>query len=630
MLRQAPVSSMPEYVRQGNFSCPVGGVVLFDNSSQAHRAVADSFLNISNSSSHRCWRRIHNTLSRNNTSTRNSSSSRKHNTSSRFDDSSWSRVSQFASRQHSCSRRNSSSRMHSSSPLLLLLLLEALLLPDQLLLLPDRLLLLLLLLLLLAAPLLLPARLLLPETPLPFIPDIPANATVAYGVMRLEGFEFAPSRGQMLFMCPVANLPESLITTTCRLLNANPLNRPDESGAVAYAGNYNVAFPTMDIDFMVELVFVQLEVSVLPERQVRNVVARSLLCDCNASSSYFALQGFGTDSGRDLGKVVGFYGDLARFFLCCAVLLLLECVLSLLLTWERRHFQMITIFICFLVMVQDALMVLFVSRSVLSAETDAKTVCLGLGSVFHLFVMSALAWYTAASVHVFFVFFNTGQYMRYSYTTSSRNAVMYHICCWTFVFVDWIIVWGLYGASPSLSYGPVKPYAFCWIETSSVLIGAFYAPAIAVLALSLVLTCIVCFQVFRVRRYHKKINFQSIAEIVSIFLTCSGGLIALVVLGSLLVIYADDNVPYMLLVASLLFFVQALSLWVVLFPRRHNMVIWAMMASGELGQLQRANSSMKEISAKLDRSTANNGCDHDNNKRVTDDDREHPLLRHLR
>lgn len=126
-------------------------------------------------------------------------------------------------------------------------------------------------------------------------------------------------------------------------------------------------------------------------------------------------------------------------------------------------------------------------------------------------------------------------------------------------------------------------------------VPAFYGPALAVLAVSLVTTVIVCVQVCSVRTYHRGVTVQTIVEVMSIFLTCAGGLIALVVLGTLLVIYSDNGLAYMLLVAALLFFLQALALWLVVFPRKQNMILWALVLSCSAKGLQRKGSSLKDL-----------------------------------
>lgn len=130
----------------------------------------------------------------------------------------------------------------------------------------------------------------------------------------------------------------------------------------------------------------------------------------------------------------------------------------------------------------------------------------------------------------------------------------------------------------------MAPYSFCWITNSDVLIGAFFVPTAIVLLISFVLTTIVIVQICQVRSYHDKLGWQSVFELFSIFFTCSGGLIALVVMGTLLVVFADSPNQLLIMVAAVLFVIQALAFWVVIFPRRSNMTLWAMLFMCQLGK----------------------------------------------
>lgn len=112
---------------------------------------------------------------------------------------------------------------------------------------------------------------------------------------------------------------------------------------------------------------------------------------------------------------------------------------------------------------------------------------------------------------------------------------------------------------------------------------------------SLVLTSLVIVQICRVRRFHDKINLQSVLELVAIFATCSGGLIALVVLGVLLVVFADNPNQVLLLASACLFLVQALAMWIIVFPRKGNMKLWTMLLTCKLKRLQKKNSSLSKL-----------------------------------
>jgi hypothetical protein len=440
-------------------------------------------------------------------------------------------------------------------------------------------------------------------------PSLPGvSFTFVWGLMRFDNFSFQPAPGQSMYLCSRADLPAATVVE--HVMMAQPglgvfcvglpgarvgqaaSNRTQLTSKGSFDVPLNVAYALLD---MAELVLIA-----QPNPNDANssrVVSRALLCVCNLTALLS-----NSSSQQSFGEVVGQYADYSRFVLAVAILLALECALTLCLTWERRHHQFLTILICVLIMLQDSMIILYSSRDVINKDTDINALCLALGPVFHLFVTSSLAWYAAATFNVLVIFFRNGQFGRFAYAKSSYNAVWYHVVCWSFVLVDFCIVWGLYGITTPdgrhmFSYGPVPPYAFCWILDSRVLIGAFFAPALAVLTFSLVATVVVCFQVCSVRCYHKKVNAQTILEVMSIFLTCSGGLIALVVLGTLLVIYADDPQPFLLLIAALLFLLQSVALWLVVFPRQQAMMLWAYLLTCTAGQLQRKGSSLKSMNS---------------------------------
>lgn len=156
--------------------------------------------------------------------------------------------------------------------------------------------------------------------------------------------------------------------------------------------------------------------------------------------------------------------------MCVAIFFLAQVFFSLLLTWERRHFQFIQLLLSGLIIIQDVMIVLYMSRSVISGNSSAD-LCLGLGSLFHLIVVSCIMWYGAISLNVFFVFSFGGKLEHLTYQSSVRSKVAYHIVCWSLAIINFVIVWGLYG------YGAMTPYSFCWIPNSDILIGTFFAPA---------------------------------------------------------------------------------------------------------------------------------------------------------
>ena len=447
----------------------------------------------------------------------------------------------------------------------------------------------------------------------PLLPP-PVPLTFVWGLMRLDNFSFEPQpfEVQSLFVCTAANMSISAVlrppptvpltgTPFCRGLSSALLGQPSSPQIQLMSmGSFDVpltaAIPALE---MVEVVMVAQ--SNATNALLATVLARALLCSCNVSVTV------ASNTQQNFGQALGQYADATRFVMLVAILLALECALTLCLTWERRHHQFLTILLCVLIMLQDSMIVVYSSRTIIDKNTDIAALCLGLGPVFHLFVTSVLAWYAAATFNIFAIFYNNGMYARFSFSRSRRSALWYHVVCWSFVLVDFCTVWGLYAvttpATPPassrhpLSYGPVAPYAFCWIQDNSVLIGAFFAPALAVLAFSLGVTVVVSVQVCSVRCYHKRVNGQTVLEVISIFLTCSGGLIALVVLGTLLIIYADDPQPFLLLVTALLFLLQSVALWVVVFPRKQAMIMWALVLTCNAGQLQRKGSSLKDMAS---------------------------------
>ncbi len=328
-----------------------------------------------------------------------------------------------------------------------------------------------------------------PTDPVPRIP--------IWGIMRLENLSFMPEQGQMLFLCglppplpgppplspppppPPVTVADMQVPGRCKAIPAIRLYTTATTPVVAASGSYDVLLQMVfDSTEFVELVFVKLRPGT-PD--VQNITSSARLCSACTPTLILAPNGGLGSSGQDLGLVFGVYSDYTRFVMLVSILLVVECGLSLLLTWERRHHQFLTLLLCILIALQDSMIVLFTSRTVISRDTDVNTLCLGLGSVFHLFVVSSLAWYCAASLHVFFLFFRNGKYQRFTFTRSRKMARLYHIVCWSFVLLNFVIVWGLYALPPKgatngnnlhpYSYGPVPPYSFCWIFDSSVLIG---------------------------------------------------------------------------------------------------------------------------------------------------------------
>lgn len=255
-------------------------------------------------------------------------------------------------------------------------------------------------------------------------------------------------------LCPTVNTSASLIFSTCRVLIMAPFNSTSAGAldAVTIAGSYDTPFRTpIETRLMAEAVFIDTTTtsfSIPPVFRVDFVEARAVLCSyCNPQAPPGTL-GLGS-SGQDWAKIYGSYADYVRFLMALAIFLLSQvdvcvCVvlagnlcfsskvfLSLLLTWERRNFQFLQLLLSGLVIVQDLLILIFTSRSVLSGNSDINTLCLGLGSVFHLFVMSCVVWYGAASLNVFFVFAFAGKLDMYAYPSSARNKLVYHLVCWS-------------------------------------------------------------------------------------------------------------------------------------------------------------------------------------------------------
>ncbi len=441
----------------------------------------------------------------------------------------------------------------------------------------------------------------------PSPPPLPPGAVPFWGSARLENFQFRPAQGQKLLICPLVNMSRTALfssTPACKVMIMRPFNFSSPvSDAVQVAGSYNTPFPRMlDIREMAEVVFVETlppaSQTNPPSFTVTAISGRAVLCANCTLGSVTGTLGLGS-TGRDLSAIFGNYADVLRFLMAIAIFLLAQVFFSLLLTWERRHFQFLQLLLSGLIIMQDIIIVLYMSRSVISGNTDPR-VCLGLGSVFHLVVMCCVLWYGAISLSVFFVFAFHGKFERFAYQSSHRMHAIYHVVCWSLALIDFLIVWGIYGANAGWSYGFTGPYSFCWISNSDVLIGAFFVPASIVMIVSLVTTSIVMVQIFRVRKFHDKLTVNSVLELLAIFITCSGGLIALVVMGVLLIVFSDNPNQVLLLISGILFVLQALALWVVVVPRKSNMQLWALFFVCRIGDLQKPQSSFSKKAARAE------------------------------
>lgn len=400
-----------------------------------------------------------------------------------------------------------------------------------------------------------------------------------WGLVRFESFECEAAGGLAIYYCPVANLPASSIAALCSFLPMEVVGQTfPPGGLVTYSGNFDVTFRNVTaLSNIVEFVMVFLDGLKLPTLVPVDVWGRALMSTEEALLTGASL-GVG-DSSRSVQKVFGVYSDVSRFLLHVSILLALECVLSLLLTWQRRHFQfiMIVIGICMIC----TFIFLSVNTNIASFgdAQQANRTCMALGFLLHLSLASSIGWYAAISVNLFFVFFFPGRYVRFAYHFNVTSQVMYHVVVWSYVLVTSVIVWGLYGANPTWSFGPLQPWQFCWIGSSSVLLGVFFIPSFIVLALNITLTTIMVVFMCRVRANSpggRGLNVSAVMEIVSVATVVNGGTLAIGLLGILLIVYASTPTASLFLISSIVFFVQAATFWLVVFPRSENMNLWAL------------------------------------------------------
>jgi hypothetical protein len=278
----------------------------------------------------------------------------------------------------------------------------------------------------------------------------------------------------------------------------------------------------------------------------------------------------------DISSSFGVYSDLSQCFVYLGILLIVEVLLSLFLATKRRADFVVVVMVSFCVLVQTLVFAINTTRNtIVSSNVNA---CVGMGAVFHLSVIAGIAWYAAASVNLFFVLAKNGLRKRMAF---AQNKLIYTVCVVAFVSVDWLVVWGLWGSSPTLSYGVVQPWNFCWITSPAVLLGSFFVPAILVMSLNVVISVIIVFNILEVRLSTKRLSWKTLVEIVSIMVAVNAGTIAVGVLAILLLFQTDNPTPVFILITGLLLMVQALSLWLMYFSRSENMSLWGGMILGK-------------------------------------------------
>lgn len=433
------------------------------------------------------------------------------------------------------------------------------------------------------------------------IPPPPQNQSYVWGIIRFEQLEYVAGGGISVYVCNATNITDQL-TQLCIMTPIFPFGIDPNSvagGTLQYSGNYECPLPRRLVNpvQMVEMVVARVNDA---QTVTLDVWGRVSLCTGCQAINNVPPQGAGATQ-RDLAKVFGVYNDVSRFLLYTSVLLCVQTVFSLVLTWERRRNQFIIIVICSLAALQDVLLTIFSARNLLgSSQQQADTTCTALGSVFHLVLSCAVAWYAAISVNLFVLFFRSGYYRAAAYHYSRATRITYHVTCWGYALLSFVLVWVLRAFNTGWSYGTLPPYDFCWISSTYVLLGCFFVPAMMVMALNLVLTIMMIVSIVRVRSNSRRFNVSSLVEITSVTLVVNMGILAIGLMGILLILLTNNPPPVLLLVSSIFFFLQAFTMWIVFFPRKENFVLWTMFFCCKLGRLQRKNTSlgsMKETSS---------------------------------
>jgi hypothetical protein len=203
--------------------------------------------------------------------------------------------------------------------------------------------------------------------------------------------------------------------------------------------------------------------------------------------------------------------------------------------------------------------------------------CVVRGFFQHFTACSMLAWYTLSSIHFYCALVGGGKNAEYAFGASTKVTLVYLLCGFGFVIVDCAIVWGLYPLNAS--YGPMFPWAFCWVRTETLwtLGFSFYVPAVIALVVNLVLSVITIRFILKVRSSLDKVDKDTMIAVIALFGCSNVGTIGFGFLGLFVALYRNANGgnPAIFIALSVFLFVQALVYWLVYFARPASMEIWS-------------------------------------------------------
>jgi hypothetical protein len=145
--------------------------------------------------------------------------------------------------------------------------------------------------------------------------------------------------------------------------------------------------------------------------------------------------------------------------------------------------------------------------------------------------------------------------------------------------LDVVVVWALRASSPTLSFGSLQPWNFCWVSSIWVLLGSFYVFAGIVLVLNLVITGVLIFvacSVLRVRQEltHVKNKHNDVSDIVTMVLVVNFGVIGIICGGVFYGVYASSIQPPLFMIISVLTFCESLTLWISVVLRKGTLFLW--------------------------------------------------------
>ena len=437
----------------------------------------------------------------------------------------------------------------------------------------------------------------------------------AYGALRFDTFEFSWPTDSLVFLV-LGTTDSGGANASYALVRCAPVGRPQASGWLGNLnamGSFNCLFGTVLTPASPTNTFFLLAAAGMPgvlaatNNTTLQVVMGNLTATATVSAgSAWRLVGWaplaagaataapgnetlGLGSFLNQRAVLGQYADVAAFLLYVSIVLLLEVFLSLLLTAERRRNMGPFVFVAGFAVLQD----LFVAvnfEAVVGAPSANNRSCLAIGSWLHLSCVGAVGAYAMASLSVFFLLFRSGELRRWSF---AERPLLYAVCLAAFVLINYCIVWALRAAPPlgSLSYGPLGAWAFCWITSEWVLLGFFFVPAGLIMCVNLILSLYLGCMILSVRARSRGVTGQTVREVVGLFFAVNSGSVACGILALLFFAFSDNPPSYLCLVTSILFLLQALSLWVVFFARRENLMLWGLLLCCRWGQRQRLLSS---------------------------------------